>query len=162
MKWALTAALVLTGCAHSGRKPGAGNLAQTIPPGCDKSVAGTWVHENNGSYQYTATDDGSVAHFLPRRVNPDGTLVIDPQDKTAEMAITFQRRAEGFVGEFHLMQTMDDGKQCGVLFETRLTACSPDRLAMQVEQSYAVNQSCERIDFGQSDIVEHVLLRVKP
>jgi hypothetical protein len=154
-------ALLALGCAHASRSPTPSDQPYLIPPGCERSIAGTWMHESNASYQYVATDDGKVAHLLPRRVNADGTPMLEAQDSSMQMDVTLQRGAAGFTGDFRMFETMQSGEQCGVLFFAHVTSCSPDRLVMQLEQTYAVNSSCQRIDFGQSDLVEHVLVRVK-
>ncbi len=153
------ALLLGLGCAHAVARTAP---ATALPPGCDTPITGTWTHEGNPSYQYTATDDGKLARLIPRRVNPDGTPRIDPPGQGLEMSVTLERRITGFAGEFRVLETKDDGQQCGALFSARLTACAPDRLVLQVEQTYAMNAACQRLDFGENDMVEHVLIRVKP
>ena len=157
--------LLLVSCAHSSATSHASTnqeVSAALPPGCDRSIAGEWVHEDNASYRYTATDDGKIAYLIPRRVNGDGTLVIDPADKDTQMKVTLERRADGFTGEFRFVEAMDDGAKCPLLFLARITSCSRDRLVLQLESAYGIDSACQRVDFGQSDMVEHVLVRVKP
>jgi hypothetical protein len=148
--------IALAACAHHRPSP-----ASALPAGCENSIAGTWTHEDNASYRYTATDDGTVAHLIPRRVNADGSPIPEEGEDREQMEVTLERSATGFQGGFR-MEPLTDGGGCPALFLARMTACSPDRIVLQLEQSYALDPTCQRIDFGQADIVDHVLVRVKP
>lgn len=157
MQWPVGLLWLAVGCAHLTRR--APTRAETlVPPGCWGNFSGSWEHENNVGFRYEATDDGSVLKLTPHLVNADGTPNGDPG--ASDMLITMNRQAQGFVGGFQMIEDTQ-GKSCALLFQATITACAPDRLTMQVEQSYAVDPQCQRIDMGGMDVAEHVLIRVK-
>ena len=159
-RFLLAAALSVSACAHGGADKGEAGAQLALPAGCQANLTGLWEHEGSMTFRYEAQDDGQKLKLIPHRVNADGTPM-DDDAKVQEMEISMARKPEGFTGDFKMMQTTDTGDRCGVLFAARITACAPDRMTLQVEQSYAVNESCQRIDMGGSDTAEHVLVRLK-
>ena len=144
-------------CAHAG----AGPEDAALPAGCRINLSGSWEHEDNVGFRYELEDDGQVLKMLPSRVNADGTPA-EPGPKNGEIHIELRRGIGGFTGDFRMVQVTDNGQPCPVLFQARVTECAPDRLTLQIEQSYAVNGSCQRIDMGANEMVEHVLVRRRP
>jgi hypothetical protein len=127
-----------------------------VPPGCDQSLAGEWEHQDDPSYRYTASDDGGVLTLLPRRVTDEG----DDAGATPEgMSIELSRSPAGFVGQFKMIEQLEGGKKCPASFDSRVVSCEPGKVTLRIEQSYAVDQSCNRVATGGSDVAEHVLVR---
>ena len=56
----------------------------------------------------------------------------------------------------------DGGVRCQALFAAKVLACSANKLTLQVEQEYAMDQACKRVDTGGADIADHVLVKISP
>jgi hypothetical protein len=133
-----------------------------IPGGCEAIVSGEYRHEDDPSYRYKAQDDGTELILHPYRLAEDGTTD-DMSSKAKEMVLELHRTPEGFVGVFRMTEVTGDadgGVRCQALFSARVTACTPTKLTLQVEQEYAMDQACKRVDTGGVDIAEHVLLKI--
>jgi len=159
----------LLACAHgNAQTPAQPSSAKAskpvIPPGCEALVSGEYRHEDDPSYRYKAQDDGSVLTLHPYRVNDDGTPG-EVSPKAQDMVLELRRSPEGFVGVFRMTEVTGDadgGIRCQALFSAKVLACSPSKLNLQVEQEYAMDQSCKRVDTGGSDLAEHVLVKFTP
>jgi hypothetical protein len=159
----------LLACAHGApHTPAPQASAQTkpakpvVPAGCEAIVSGEYRHEDDPSYHYKAQDDGTELILHPYRVADDGTLD-DTSSKAKEMVLELRRTPDGFVGVFRMTEMTgegDGGVRCQALFSAKVTACTPTKLTLQVEQEYAMDQACKRVDTGGVDIAEHVLLKV--
>jgi hypothetical protein len=156
-------------CAHEAAHGAAESKAQAaqkaakplLPPGCEANFSGEYVHQDNASYHYTAKDDGNLLTLHPYRLADDGT-VTEISPKSQDMLIELRRQPEGFVGVFRMTEEIDGGVRCQALFSAKVTACSPTRLTLQIEQTYAMDQACRRVDTGGADIAEHVLVKRQP
>ncbi len=129
-----------------------------LPPGCGASLAGEWRHEDSPSYLYRATDDGSTATLVPYRQLDDAP----PSQTPPGASIVLRRGPDGFSGQLRMTEDVGGGKECPVAFDAHVAACGKDRLTLRIEQSYAVDANCKRVDTGGTDIAEHVLVRAPP
>ncbi len=132
-----------------------------VPPGCEANFSGEYLHQDNASYHYLAKDDGDLLTLHPYRLGEDGTVEpISP--KSQDMVIELRRGPDGFVGVFRMTEEIDGGVKCQAQFSAKVTACSPTKLTLQIEQTYAMDQACKRVDTGGVDIAEHVLVKRQP
>jgi hypothetical protein len=163
--WALALSLPLAlACAHPAAQ---GEVAATaaqkppkpiVPPGCEANFSGEYVHQDNSSYHYRAKDDGNLLTLHPYRLADDGT-VSEISPKSQDMVIELRRQPEGFVGVFKMTEEIDGGVKCQAQFSAKVTACNATHLTLQIEQTYAMDQACHRVDTGGADIAEHVLVK---
>jgi hypothetical protein len=168
-RFTLAVLIALLGCAHEaahrppGSSPGAGAIDQkpVLPPGCEANFSGEYLHQDNPSYHYAAKDDGNLLTLHPYRLADDGT-VEEISPKSQDMVIELRRAPEGFVGVFRMTEEIDGGVKCQAQFSAKVTACSPTKLTLQIEQTYAMDQACRRVDTGGADIAEHVLVKRAP
>jgi hypothetical protein len=143
--------------ADAGAVPDAGFVG--MPPGCDQSLTGEWEHQDDPSYRYTAFDDGGSLVLSPRRVTDEG----DDAGATLEgMSIELGRTPAGFIGKFKMIEEVEGGKKCPASFDAHVVSCEAEKLTLRIEQSYAVDKSCNRVATGGSDVAEHVLVRRHP
>lgn len=127
-----------------------------LPPGCEQSLAGEWQHQDDPSYRYTASDDGGVVTLLPRRVTDQGA---DAGGTPAGMSIALARSPAGFSGKFNMIEVLESGKKCPASFGAQIVACEPEKVTLRIEQSYAVDEACNRVATGGPDVASHVLVR---
>jgi hypothetical protein len=159
----------LFACAHgTTQAPAAHGSAQAakpvIPPGCEALISGEYRHEDEPSYRYRAQDDGSLLTLHPYRLAEDGTPG-ETSPKAQDMVLELRRAPEGFVGVFRMTEMTGDadgGVRCQALFAAKVLACSPTKLTLQIEQEYAMDQACKRVDTGAPDLAENVLVKVLP
>jgi hypothetical protein len=133
-----------------------------IPAGCEARITGEYQHEDDPSYRYSAHDDGSLLTLRPYRIAEDGTRG-EVSPKAKDMLLELRRAPEGFVGVFRMTEVTGDadgGVRCQALFSAKVLACAPAKLTLQVEQEYAMDQSCKRVDTGGADLAEHVLVKI--
>jgi hypothetical protein len=154
-------------CAH-GRQPEASGAAAAdagsgsdagsaaLPPGCEQSLAGEWQHQDDPSYRYTASDDGGMVTLLPRRVTDQGAVAGGIPEGTN---IVLRRSPAGFSGKFNMIETLDSGKKCPASFGAQIVTCEPEKVTLRIEQSYAVDEACNRVPTGGPDVASHVLVR---
>jgi hypothetical protein len=153
-------------CAHGGTtQPAPSPTAAAkpvIPPGCDALITGEYRHEDDPSYRYKAQDDGSLLILRPYRVNEDGTPG-ELSPTAQDMVLELRRTSDGFVGVFRMTELTGDadgGVRCQALFSAKVLTCTPNKLTLQVEQEYAMDQACKRVDTGGADLADHVLVKV--
>ena len=158
----------LLACAHGAAQtppsPAAKPTKPVIPPGCEALISGEYRHEDDPSYRYKAQDDGSLLILHPYRIAEDGT-VGEPFPKAQDMVLELRREPEGFVGVFRMTElagVADGGVRCQALFSAKVLACTPSRLTLQIEQEYAMDQACKRVDTGGADVAQHVLVKISP
>jgi hypothetical protein len=133
-----------------------------VPPGCEANLSGEYRHQDDPSYRYRAADDGRQLTLHPYRVSEDGTAgEVSPHAQ--DMVLELNRTPDGFMGVFRMTEMAgpaDAGVRCQALFSAKVLACAPSKLTLQVEQEYAMDQYCKRVDTGGPDLAEHILLKV--
>jgi hypothetical protein len=157
----------LLACAHGGAEtsstPAAAKAKPVIPPGCEALITGDYQHEDDPSYRYKAEDNGSLLLLRPYRINEDGTPGEMGAGKPQDMLLELHREPEGFVGVFRMTEVtgdVDGGVRCQALFAAKVLACAPTKLTLEVEQEYAMDQACKRVDTGGADVADHVLVKI--
>lgn len=169
MEAALVALSLATACVHPRSAPKARPLpalapvdagvatdATALPPGCRRDFTGDWEHEDDPSYRYRALDDGTRVTLIPYRAEDEGN---DAGGAIPGMSISLRRAPEGFKGDFRMLETVEGGRRCPASFGAQVVACEPAKLTLRIEQSYAIDKDCKRVDTGGPDIAEHVLVR---
>ncbi|MFN0061943.1 MAG: hypothetical protein ACKVPX_05450 [Myxococcaceae bacterium] len=131
---------VFLGCATASQRPAA--LAVTKAQQevvCGRSFEGEWVHSEDASYRYRATDDGQRLRLSVYRVGADGTET--PTSNAPE--IVLERSAAGLVGESRAPVFGPGGQACVASFETRATVCTADELSLLSTERVWVDASCK-------------------
>lgn len=142
---------------------GVASDATELPPGCRQDLSGEWEHQDDPSYRYRGTDDGTIVTLLPYRDSPALEDADAGRSDGGEggMSIELRRSQDGFKGRFRMIEQVSGGRRCPASFDAQLVACEPDKLTLRIEQSYAIDRDCKRVDTGGPDIAEHVLVRRK-
>src|SRR4051812_37374453 len=74
----LLTALLAWGCAPKSVPAQTGAAAWNIPPGCEKDLSGTYVHERRADFRYRAQDRaGTLTLVIDRGLPPDGGTSAD-------------------------------------------------------------------------------------
>jgi hypothetical protein len=127
-----------------------------VPPGCEASLSGIYVHQLNDAYRYEVADQGNEVLMHAFQQYGDTR-----RDLGAGSDIIFHRTSTGFHGEAHGTARLEPSKKlCPVTFPYEITACAPDRITMRTLQSFHVNDDCSVRDPNHLDLIEQVLLRV--
>ena len=111
-----------------------------VPPGCLADLSGTYVHGQNPSYRYLASDDGGTLFIAVERSGSDGGL---RRTEANPVSVSLSRTAKGFVGETRAVLFVATGRACPVDFPTEIIACDDAGLILKSAISSAVNESCQ-------------------
>jgi len=156
-RW-LPLVILASGCAHGA--PEAGGGPEDVARECAIDLSGSWEEKGDVGDRYEATDDGRTLRLVPHRVNADGTALA--QDATAgKVEIDLHRALGQVAGDFRMPEATGTGETCPLLLHAQLTSCSPDRMVLEIEQNYALNQRCTPSDLGSIASDSHVLVRTK-
>lgn len=146
---------VLAACAH-------GTSGAAVPyhaHGCDFDLSGAWQEENDSGLRYQASDDGTHLSLLPHRVNPDGTPAA-ADSGPGDIQMDLERGPYQFAGELRMKEAAEPGRDCPLLLQVKVLSCATDRLALEIQQTYALNPSCATVDLGSIASDQHVLVRI--
>ena len=131
-----------------------------VPPGCLADLSGIYVHGQNASYRYLASDDGGTLFIAVERSRSDaGVARMDPNP----VSVSLSRTAKGFVGETHAVLFVATGRACPVEFPTEIIACDDAGLMLKSAISSAVDESCQPSQAPAHTVMaEHRLARAPP
>ena len=111
-----------------------------VPPGCLADLSGTYVHGQNPSYRYLASDDGGTLFIAVERSRSDGGVT---RTEANPVSVSLSRTAKGFVGETQAVLFVATGRACPVDFPTEIIACDDAGLLLKSAISSAVDESCQ-------------------
>ena len=111
-----------------------------VPPGCLADLSGTYVHGQNPSYRYLASDDGGTLFIAVERSRSDAGVA---QMDANPVSVSLSRTAKGFVGETQAVLFVATGRACPVDFPTEIIACEDAGLILKSAISSAVDESCQ-------------------
>ncbi len=120
-----------------------------IPPGCNASLAGDWVHQDDPTFRYHFEDDGAdvtvwVYRAFPPKADAGMPEVIDGGAPAFAAAVIHLRRGpDGFNGETETQHLLASGRECRATFATRVVACAPDSLTLSSATSTPVGEGCQ-------------------
>ncbi len=131
-----------------------------VPPGCLADLSGIYVHGQNASYRYLASDDGGTLFIAVERSRSDaGVTRMEPNP----VSVSLSRTAKGFAGETQAVLFVATGRACHVEFPTEIIACDDAGLMLKSAISSAVDESCQPSKApAHAVMAEHRLARVPP
>jgi hypothetical protein len=134
-------ALGLTACRHGGAAsaPPAAAAPAAASAGCTSPLTGDWHHADDPGFRYHVEDDGRHVTASPRP--PPGIETSNLPPYTIEL----DRGPRGLSGVTRVTDTFTfdgDEKDCTVEFQTRVVACSTDRLSIEMQQGGEVDREC--------------------
>ena len=140
--------------------------ANRIPPGCDVSLAGDWVHQDDPTFRYKFEDDrADVTVWVYRAFSPKPDAGrVEPMDggtpALVAAVIHLRRSPDGFVGETETQHLLTSGRECRATFVTRVVACATDSLTLSSATSTPVGEGCQTPPSPQpAALLEHRLAR---
>lgn len=136
-----------------------------VPEGCLADLSGAWVHADDPSFRYLATDDGGAlelvatrtpvvdAGFRPRRFRPsaEDAGAVDAGIASADDAgldvpvvrITLARTPQGFVGATLSPMPHPQGRTCVASFATELLDCRDGGLLISAASATSLGDACQ-------------------
>jgi hypothetical protein len=128
-----------------------------VPPGCERSLAGTYRHQDDETFRYDVTDDGSAVHI--RAYHQFGATRQAIASSAAD--IDLRRTPEGLRGSAETTApTLSGARTCTVTFPYEVTACSPTALTLRTVLRFQLTEACEPEDPLHLDFASNVLVRV--
>jgi hypothetical protein len=111
-----------------------------VPPGCLADLSGTYVHGQNPTYRYLASDDGGTLFIAVERSRSDAGV---PRLDANPVSVSLSRTPKGFIGETQAVLFVATGRACPVDFPTEIIACDDAGLILKSAISSAVDESCQ-------------------
>ncbi len=131
-----------------------------VPAGCLENLSGAYVHSQNPSYNYLATDDGGTLLIAVERSRSDAGT---PRTDAHPISVSLMRTPKGFVGETQAVLFVATGRACPVDFPTEIIACDDAGLMIKSAVSSAVDESCQPSQAAAHAVMaEHRLVRALP
>lgn len=160
--WIVAGGLAAALTACPARTPALPSAAPPIrvPPGCERSQAGEYHHEDNAAFRYLGEDDGGTLTLTLARAR-EGAEV--QTDGGTAVRIVLNRTPDGFVGETRATTFTPSGTGCPVRFPTQATACDERGLTLRSVASTSVDEACRPAASGPKPVwKEQRLLRGAP
>ena len=128
-----------------------------VPPGCELNLAGTYKLQDDATFRYDVTDDGTAIHV--HAFHQFGETRKDINSPAAEFEL--RRTPEGIHGSATTQsKTLSGAKTCEVLFPYEFTACVGNTVTFRTVQQVKLGEDCKPQDPLHPDFVEHVLVRL--
>ena len=169
--------LLLCACTRSRPAPPSPQDAQPprVPPGCERSLAGSYFHERVPTLRYAASDDGVTLTLIPLRAAatagapaPDeGALPVGADAALDAGAgaprVTLVRGPEGFLGVTRASVYAPGGRLCAdVSFPTEVIACDARGVRVRTESEHYLDEECRAAPHPPPPLGDHLLVRGTP